>query len=222
MASLSRSALTKRANPQIWPSEAHPLLRRTSSLSTAGRPQWPVYRPAPTGRANPQIWPLKAQFAIAPHKQFINGRSATVFIQAGPVAILSKPIIMAILSKSNGCFINAPRSGLGGPIRYCAAQAVYQRLAGHVFDRGRPRWPVSQGQLRPEGRLQETRARSGGLALPVGAGLDKLAIGAGQPLINLLMRRNWYSYCYCYCWRYCCCYCYCYCYCNYYCFFLCR
>ena len=108
----------------------NPLLRRTSSLSTAGRPQWPVYRPAPTGRANPQIWPLKAQFAIAPHKQFINGRSATVFIQAGPVAILSKPIIMAILSKSNGCFINAPRSGLGGPIRYCAAQAVYQRLAG--------------------------------------------------------------------------------------------
>ena len=40
-------------------------------------------------------------------------------------------------------------SGLafGGPIRYCAAQAVYQRLAGHGFDQGRPRWPVYQGRI---------------------------------------------------------------------------
>ena len=36
---------------------------------------------------------------------------------------------------------------LGGPICYCAAQAVYQRLAGHGFDRGRPRWPVYQGRI---------------------------------------------------------------------------
>ena len=40
---------------------------------------------------------------------------------------------------------------LGGPIRYCAAQAVYQQPAGHGFDRGRPRWQVYQGQLQPEG-----------------------------------------------------------------------
>ena len=56
-----------------------PRLRGVSSLSTAGRPRPApmaiLSKPAPTGRADLQIWPSEAQSAIAPCKQFINGRS---------------------------------------------------------------------------------------------------------------------------------------------------
>ena len=50
-------------------------------------------RPAPTGRADPYIQLSEARSAIAPHKQFINGRPATDLIEAGP--------------DSNGRFIKA-------------------------------------------------------------------------------------------------------------------
>ena len=66
-------------------------------------------RAAPTGRANPR----RLDPAIAPRKQFINGRPATDLIEASP----------------DGKFVKASsnRKGqpldlaLGRPTRYCAA-----------------------------------------------------------------------------------------------------
>ena len=100
-APLSRPAPTRRADPPrscLW--RPNPLLRRTSSLSTAGRSlqsrpasMASLSRPAPNGRC------------IKGFSQFIKASSN----QKG------RPLDLV----------------LRGTIRYCAAQAVYQRPPGH-------------------------------------------------------------------------------------------
>ena len=57
-------------------------------------------RPALIGRADPYIWLSEARSAIAPHKQFINGRPATDLIKAGPDG-------KSYQSQSHGRFIKA-------------------------------------------------------------------------------------------------------------------
>ena len=100
LASLSRPAPTRRADPRSGLRRPNPLLRRTSSLSTAGRSL--QSRPAP----------MASLSKPAPAGHFIKGFSQ--FIKAS--------------SNQKGRPLDLV---LGGPIRYCAAQAVYQRPAGH-------------------------------------------------------------------------------------------
>ena len=94
-------------------------------------------------KSRPKIWPSEAQSAIAPRKQFINGRPQSS-IEAGPDGKFIKaspqwplyqglePVYQGQLQPEGPTLDLA----LGGPTRYCAAQAVYQR------PEGRPRWPV--------------------------------------------------------------------------------
>ena len=97
---MSRPAPTRRADPRSGLWRPNPLLRRTSSLATAGRSQ--QSRPAP----------MASLSRPAPNCHFIKGFSQ--FIKAS--------------SNQKGRPLDLV---LGGPIRYCAAQAVYQRPAGH-------------------------------------------------------------------------------------------
>ena len=84
-------------------------------------------------KGRPKIWPSEAQSAIPPHKQFFNGRS----LQSRP-APMSRPAPNGHFIKGFNQFIKASSNqkgrpldlALGRPIRYCAAQAVYQRPAG--------------------------------------------------------------------------------------------
>ena len=103
---VSRPAPTRRADGLRRP---NPLLRRASSLSTAGRSL--QLRPAP----------MASLSRPAPNGRFIKGFSQ----------------FMKATSNQKGRPLDLV---LGGTIRYCAAQAVYQRPAGHGLQSrpGRP------------------------------------------------------------------------------------
>ena len=136
-------------------------------------PVWPLCQEQPNcnfNKASPN-----GNFIKQVEWQVYQGQPEGHFVQAAPVAILSKqmavsskpiaalPKPMAILSKPaataiyqgqpqwqlyDGCSGKGKPLGLalGGPSRYCA-------------DRGRPRLPIDQSQLQPEGPTLRSNSR---------------------------------------------------------------
>ena len=91
-------------------------------------------RPAPTGRANPSIQLSEARSAIAPQKQFINSRPATVLIEAGPDGQFIK-------ASSNGKFIKAQWQFYQG-----ARTAILSKVVQRPLYQGQAQWRVYQSQ----------------------------------------------------------------------------
>ena len=121
--------------PRSSPWRVNPLLRHTSSLSTAGRP-WSSIEAGPDGqfiKASPQ-WPRRPNPLLRRTSSLSTaGRSPQS--RPAPMASLSQwPFYQGFsqfFQTSSNQKGRPPDLALGGPIRYCAAQAVYQRPAGH-------------------------------------------------------------------------------------------
>ena len=103
-----------------------------------------------------QLLDNNRRFAALPHNRWplYQGQANGNFIKASPNDNFIKQVQWQLYQgqPEDHCGGKGQtfRSGLGGPSRYCAAQAVYQLPAGQRFGQGRPRWPVCPGLLQPE------------------------------------------------------------------------